>query len=131
MWSVLLLIILVVVWWSNTTTESVYYTSRAFRLCEHVQLNPRPNLHVYTTTGASRTEGNRDIYLQITNQDGTPHDPNSIMGVLCHELAHVVTPGTSHGPDFQEWESRFLQGATELGWYDPQQGIASNYPCQV
>lgn len=99
-------------------------------ILQHARVEPRPHFQVRVTRDVPRTEHGKDIYLVLTRPDGTLYDSNTLIGVLCHELAHIISgAGDEHGENFEMWETDLLRAAHELGWYEEQLGIDESYPC--
>lgn len=46
-------------------------------------------------------------------------DPNTVMFVAIHELAHVMSASTGHTPEFWENMKYLLERASEIGVYQP------------
>lgn len=111
-------------------TYLLHLQERAEAILLHAQVYPTPRFTLHATRDVPRTEQGQNIYLVLTRPDGEFYDDMTLIGVLCHELAHVVSgAGDEHGTEFEQWESDLLRAAQELGWYDDHVGMDATYPC--
>jgi hypothetical protein len=77
------------------------------------------------------TENKEVITLCLVNPETKrEYDINTLTYVALHELAHVISKSTGHGPEFKENFSKLLKRGSELGIYDPKLPIPANY-CNV
>jgi hypothetical protein len=52
---------------------------------------------------------------------------NSLMYVMCHEVAHVICDELHHTEKFHAINAALLKRAQTLGYYDPRVPFESNY----
>ena len=117
-------------------TTSYQKRNKLDELNEHAQkiikkagVMPIPDFSLYETHDYPRTLNRKEIYLVLKDPDGKYYDDETLTGVLCHELAHVLSgAGDEHGKEFEEWETNLLDTATDLGFYSAN-GIDGEYPC--
>lgn len=77
------------------------------------------------------TENKEVITLCLTNPDtGKYYDLNTLMYVLLHEIAHVVSKGQGHGDEFKQNFAKLLREAAAKGVYDPKIPIPQAY-CHI
>lgn len=70
------------------------------------------------------------IYVCIRDENGQYYDPNTITGVLLHELAHVKTPfyDPDHKSDtFKNNELDLMRKAQRLGLWSPDIPVPCDY----
>jgi len=92
-------------------------------------VDPCPNFLLMETKTYSQTRGDREIHLLLRDPQGNYYDDETLVNVLCHELAHITSGiGDEHGEEFDHWEGVLLEAARELG-FSSGQGITENYPC--
>ncbi len=83
------------------------------------------------TGDSAYTENKEVITLCLVNPETNEnYDINTLTYVALHELAHVISKSTGHGPEFKENFSKLLKRGAELGIYDPRKPIPANY-CNV
>jgi hypothetical protein len=83
------------------------------------------------TGDSAYTENKEVITLCLANPEtNEEYDLNTLTYVALHELGHVVSKSTGHGPEFKENFSKLLKKGAELGIYDPRKPIPANY-CNV
>jgi hypothetical protein len=74
------------------------------------------------------TENKEVITLCLADPESKKqYDLNTIMYVAIHELAHVVSKNTGHGPEFKKNFSMLLKLAAKKGVYDPRKSIPASY----
>lgn len=77
--------------------------------------------------GAS-TKNKKIVSICLRNPDtGKFYSENTLMYVLLHELAHVISPTYGHDDNFKERMNDLLFKAKELGIYDPDIPIPKMY----
>jgi hypothetical protein len=90
-------------------------------------LNPIvENLHFFEGE-KSYTINKKKIYLCLKDEQGEYYDMNMLIYVAIHELSHVLCDEIGHTPKFYKIFQEQLDKATELGLYDPNKPIISNY----
>lgn len=74
------------------------------------------------------TENKEVITLCLVDPESKKqYDLNTVMYVAIHELAHVVSKNTGHGPEFKKNFSMLLKLAAKKGIYDPRKSIPATY----
>lgn len=68
------------------------------------------------------------IYLVIWNdKHGRVFHHNTLIYAILHEIAHILSPSIHHEPPFNSIESLLINTAIDLGYYDQNISIESNY----
>ena len=71
-----------------------------------------------STTSYSENKGDRIVICLRQKTDGYPFvDENTVMFVVLHEMAHLMTFSTGHTPEFWANFRRMLQDAMGVGIY--------------
>jgi len=71
----------------------------------------------YTSYSVNKGE---EIAICVRQPDNTFIDDNTIMFVVIHELAHVMTKSVGHTPEFWDNMGYLLERGEELGMYNPK-----------
>jgi WLM domain len=72
-----------------------------------------------STTSYSENKGSRIVICLRQKTEGYPFvDENTVMFVVLHEMAHLMTFSTGHTPEFWANFRRMLQDAMKVGIYD-------------
>ena len=71
-------------------------------------------------TSYSVNKGEKISICLRNKMNNTFEDKNTVMFVVIHELAHVMTKSVGHGKDFWENMSYLLHEAEKIGIYDHQ-----------
>ena len=92
------------------------------------KINPKfGNIPLFSGKGAY-TDNKSEITLCLVDPDtNQEYDPNTIMYVALHELAHVVSEGIGHGEEFRQNFSKLLLEGEKLGFYDPTKPMTTTY----
>lgn len=76
----------------------------------------------------ANTKNKKVITICLRNpKTGEYYPENTLMYVLLHELAHVISPTYGHDENFKARMNRLLFEAKEMGMYDPEIPIPSMY----
>lgn len=75
----------------------------------------------------SYTINKKHIYMCLKDENGDYYDPNTLMYVALHELAHTFCDSVGHTPDFSRIFHNLLERAERVGLYDSSQKITENY----
>lgn len=79
---------------------------------------------------SSYTINKKKMYLCLKDENGEYYDYNMLLYVTLHELAHVINKeDIGHTAAFYDRFDELLQKAEDVGLYDPNQKVISNY-CQ-
>tara|TARA_B100001094_G_C17989269_1_gene699297 strand:- start:56 stop:631 length:576 start_codon:yes stop_codon:yes gene_type:complete len=71
----------------------------------------------YTSYSVNKGE---EIAICVRQPDNTFIDDNTVMFVVIHELAHVMTKSVGHTPEFWDNMAYLLERGEELGIYNPK-----------
>lgn len=72
------------------------------------------------TTSYSENKGEKIVVCLREKTDGYPlTDKNTVMFVILHEMAHLMTTTVGHTPEFWANFRRILQDASKVGIYQP------------
>jgi len=71
----------------------------------------------YTSYSVNKGE---EIAICVRQPDNTFIDDNTVMFVVIHELAHVMTTSVGHTTEFWDNMAYLLERAEELGMYQPK-----------
>lgn len=127
-----LLLFLIVVWiWSscnNNADEEILIRLR--RDIYHIipdanyQLIPSQERRTFVVD-------KKKIYLVIRDPEtGKLYDYQTLLYVILHELAHVLTPDELHSDSFHQMERHLHQRAVDKGFLPAMFTPDPNYPCQ-
>jgi len=75
----------------------------------------------------SYTLNKEKVYLCLTDENGKYYSKNTLMYVLLHELAHVLSDSIGHTGEFHTTFEQLQDEATKAGIYDPSIPIEPNY----
>ena len=93
-------------------------------------LNGRDVYNEFTMEeGSSRsyTENKKRIVVCLRKNPHEFYSWNSLMYVMCHEVAHVICDELHHTEKFYAINEALLKRAQTLGYYDPRVPFESNY----
>jgi hypothetical protein len=130
----ILLLLLIIFWYYtqdiyNPKNEIASLKKLSDTIIQKAKINPKPSYKIYETNDYPHTINN-NIYIVVKRPDGQKYDPDTIVQILCHELAHILSGvGDSHGTYFEYWENLLLDVAENLGYYYKGVEIAKDYPC--
>ena len=68
------------------------------------------------------------IYIVTERISGRPYNQDTILFVLLHEVAHILSPDEHHTKTFFEIEKKLHQNAIELGFLTLS-NVEKDYPC--
>ncbi len=74
------------------------------------------------------TENKKQIHVVIDKKDGSLYNFDTLMFVVLHEIAHIISPDHHHTSRFHQIEKRLHQKAIERGWLKMNQ-VDRSYPC--
>lgn len=100
-------------------------------ICYHCHMTPIYNIIetsqiTYSDKITGQTKG--AIYLVIWNDKHSRiFNHNTLIYATLHEIAHILSPSIRHEPPFDSIEKLLINTATNLGYYDPDIEIESNY----
>lgn len=75
----------------------------------------------------SYTENKKRIVICLRKSSTVFYSWNSLMYVVCHEVAHVICDELHHTEKFHTINAALLKRAEDLGYYDPKVPFESNY----
>ena len=75
----------------------------------------------------SYTINKKHVYLCMTDNDGNYYDKNSLIYVLLHEMAHVITPEIGHTELFDKNFKMLIGRAESQGLYNSNIPLVKNY----
>lgn len=92
-------------------------------------LNGRDVYNEFTMEEGSRsyTENKKRIVVCLRKNPNEFYSWNSLMYVMCHEVAHVICDELHHTEKFHAINAALLKRAQTLGYYDPRVPFESNY----
>lgn len=92
-------------------------------------LNGRDVYNEFTMEEGSRsyTENKKRIVVCLRKNPHEFYSWNSLMYVMCHEVAHVICDELHHTEKFHAINAALLKRAETLGYYDPSVPFESNY----
>lgn len=92
-------------------------------------LNDRDVYNEFTMEEGSRsyTENKKRIVVCLRKNPHEFYSWNSLMYVMCHEVAHVICDELHHTEKFHAINAALLKRAQTLGYYDPRVPFESNY----
>lgn len=68
------------------------------------------------------------IYLVLWNdRHGRVFSHNTLIYAMLHEITHILSPSIHHEPPFDSIEAILINMAINLGYYDPNIPMESNY----
>lgn len=68
------------------------------------------------------------IYLVVWDeQHCRVFNHNTLVYAMLHEITHILSPSIHHEPPFDSIENILINTAINLGYYDPDMPIESNY----
>ena len=67
------------------------------------------------------------VYLCTEDKNGEVFSLNTLIYVLLHEYAHTKTDSIGHTDEFHKKFDEILDKASEMGLYDPDEGIDERY----
>lgn len=115
-------------------TDTIEWLYQAINdVCYRCNMSPLYNI-VETTqitytdkvTGAHNIKGT--IFLVIWNEKHSRvFNHNTLIYAALHEIAHILSPSIHHQPPFDSIENILLNAAVELGYYDPNIPMETNY----
>ena len=120
-------VILVVVGWPRDDDAKREPALKLVRT-NFTKINPEfEKIPLFSGDGAY-TDNKSEITLCLADPDTKQeYDPNTIMYVALHELAHVVSKGIGHGEEFRQNFSKLLLEGERLGFYDPTKPMTTTY----
>ncbi len=74
------------------------------------------------------TINKQKIYIVTHNPNGERYNRDTLLYVLLHEIAHILSPDEHHTKDFYRVEKRLHSTAIELG-YIRKERLDRTYPC--
>lgn len=114
--------------------ETIQWLYRAVNdICYRCNMHPVYNIietnHItYTDKVTNPHNIKGTIYLVIWNEEsGCTFQHNTLIYAMLHEIAHILSPSIHHEPPFNSIEQILINTATDLGYYDPQIQMESNY----
>ena len=92
-------------------------------------LNGRDVYNEFTMEEGSRsyTENKKRIVVCLRKNPHEFYSWNSLMYVMCHEVAHVICDELHHTEKFNAINAALLKRAETLGYYDRRVPFESNY----
>lgn len=68
------------------------------------------------------------IYVVVDKPNGHPYNRDTLLFVLLHEIAHILSPNEHHTKEFHRIEKRLHSSAIDLG-YIRRERLDKSYPC--
>lgn len=115
----------------NQTIKWLYQTIN--HICNSCNMHPIYEIKethqiTYTEKVSSPHNIKGIIYLVIWDEiNNIPFNKNTLLYAMIHEISHILSPSIHHQPPFDSIENLLLSTATNLGYYNPNLGIDSNY----
>jgi hypothetical protein len=86
------------------------------------------NLQLRNSKDKTYTANKQKIYLITERSDGKKYNQDTILFVLLHEVAHILSPDEHHTKGFFEIEKKLHRKAIELGVLNIS-NVERDYPC--
>jgi hypothetical protein len=131
---ILLLIIIFIVVIGFTSSKDPYLESFKPQLTKildkagyHLMEEPLP-IHIVKSQDRTYTINKQKIYMVIEKPNGERYNRDTLLFVLLHEIAHILSPDEHHTQEFHKIEKRLHSSAIELG-YLRKERLDKSYPC--
>lgn len=131
---VLLLIIIFIVVISLSSSKDPYLESFKPQLTKildnagyHLMEGPLP-IHIVKSQDRTYTVNKQKIYMVLDKPNGERYNRDTLLFVLLHEIAHILSPDEHHTKEFHKIEKRLHSSAIDLG-YIRKERLDKSYPC--
>lgn len=85
-------------------------------------------IHLRRSKNKTYTIDKQKIFLVTHKQNGERYNRDTLLFVLLHEIAHILSPNEHHTKDFHRIEKRLHSTAIDLG-YIRKDRLDKTYPC--
>jgi beta-lactamase regulating signal transducer with metallopeptidase domain len=85
-------------------------------------------IHLRKSKDRTYTIDKQKIYVVVDNPSGQRYNRDTLIFVLLHEIAHIISPDEHHTKGFHLIEKRLHTAAIELG-YIRKDRLDKSYPC--
>ena len=86
-------------------------------------------IHLRKSNHTTYTLNKQKIYVVSDKPNGERYNQDTLLFVILHEIAHIISPEEHHTKGFYQIEKRLHNAARELG-YIRKEFLEKNYPCQ-
>jgi len=93
----------------------------------HMFDQPIP-IHIVNSQDRTYTINKQKIYMVTHKPNGERYNRDTLLFVLLHEIAHILSPDEHHTKDFYRVEKRLHSAAIDLG-YIRKERLDKTYPC--
>jgi hypothetical protein len=90
--------------------------------------NPLKEIQFRKSKDKSYTLDKQKIYMVTERENGQKYNQDTILFVLLHEVAHIISPDEHHTIKFFEIEKKLHKKAIELGFLKISK-VEKDYPC--
>ena len=90
--------------------------------------NPLQEVQFRKSKDKSYTLDKQKIYMVTERENGQKYNQDTILFVLLHEVAHILSPDEHHTTKFFEIEKKLHKKAIELGFLKISK-VEKDYPC--
>jgi hypothetical protein len=131
-WIYVLILVGLVFWLSKYFNKSKDIYLETFRPLIHKILIesgfPLVSFELKSSKYKTFTKNKRIIYLVTKNQNENQFNSDTLLFVLLHEIAHILSFEQHHTSLFYDYEKKLYQTAIQLGYLNLNQ-IDKSYPC--
>jgi hypothetical protein len=85
-------------------------------------------IHIFNSNDRTYTINKQKIYMVTQKPNGERYNRDTLLYVLLHEIAHILSPDEHHTKDFYRVEKRLHSSAVDLG-YIRKERLDKTYPC--
>jgi hypothetical protein len=85
-------------------------------------------IHILKSNDRTYTMNKQKIYMVTEKPNGEKYNRDTLLFVLLHEIAHILSPDEHHTKDFHRIEKRLHSAAIDLG-YIRKERLDKSYPC--
>ena len=85
-------------------------------------------IHIVKSKDRTYTMNKQKIYMVLEKPNGERFNRDTLLFVLLHEIAHILSPDEHHTKDFYRIEKRLHSAAIDLG-YIRKERLDKSYPC--
>lgn len=130
----LLIIIFIVVIGFTNTSKDPYLESFKPQLTKILNktgaylINEPLPIHIVKSRDRTYTINKQKIYIVLEKPNGEKYNRDTLLFVLLHEIAHILSPDEHHTQEFHRIEKRLHSAAIDLG-YIRKERLDKSYPC--
>ena len=85
-------------------------------------------IHIVKSHDRTYTINKQKIYIIVEKPNGQRYNRDTLLFVLLHEIAHILSPDEHHTQEFHRIEKRLHSAAIDLG-YIRKERLDKSYPC--